>query len=61
MRQTVGAMHMDVAAGNHDVLGAYLFGATPDVTRSYHDALVMRIAETYYAGVRGPSPMLARL
>ncbi len=58
MKRTVGAMHMDVAAGNFDVLGAYSFGATPDVTRSYHDALVMRVAETYYAG-RGRMPLLA--
>lgn len=53
MKRTVGALHMDVAAGNYDVLGAYSFAVTPDVTRSYHDALVMRVAETYYAGGRG--------
>ena len=58
MKRTVGAMNMDVAAGNHDVLGAYSFAATPDVTRSYHDALVMRIAGTCYAG-RDHMPMLA--
>ncbi len=58
MKRTVGAMHMDVAAGNYDVLGAYSFGRTPDVTRSYHDALVMRVAETYYAGGRSRIPML---
>jgi hypothetical protein len=50
MKRTVGAIHMDVPAGNNDVLGAYSFAATPDVSRSYHDALVMRVAETYYAG-----------
>ena len=59
MKRTVGAIHMDVAAGNYDVLGAYSFGATPDVTRSYHDALVMRVAETHYAGQRGRMPLLA--
>src|ERR1035437_425245 len=53
MKRTVGAMHMDVAAGDYNVLGAYSFGATPDVTRSYHDALIMRIAETYYSEARG--------
>jgi len=53
MKRTVGAMHMDVAAGNYDVLGAYSFGRTPDVTRSYHDALVMRVAETYYSFAGG--------
>jgi hypothetical protein len=50
MKRTVGAIHMDVPAGDNDVLGAYSFGVTPDVSRSYHDALVMRVAETYYSG-----------
>ncbi len=59
MKRTVGALHMDVAAGNYDVLGAYSFGGTPDVTRSYHDALIMRVAETYYAGRRGRMPLWA--
>ncbi len=49
MKRTVGAMHMDVPAGNNDVLGAYSFGVTPDVARSYHDALVLRVAQTYYS------------
>jgi hypothetical protein len=59
MKRTVGAMHMDVAAGNYDVLGAYSFGGTPDVTRSYHDALVLRVAETFYAAGRSRIPVLA--
>ncbi len=50
MKRTVGAMHMDVPAGNNDVLGAYSFGVTPDVARSYHNALALRVAQTYYAG-----------
>lgn len=50
MKRTIGAIHLDVPAGNNDVLGAYSFAVTPDVSRSYHDALVMRVAETYYAG-----------
>jgi len=49
MKRTVGAIHLDVQAGNHDVLGAYSFGATPDVARTYHNALVLRVAESYYA------------
>jgi hypothetical protein len=56
MKRTVGAMHLDVPAGNNDVLGAYSFAATPDVSRSYHDALVMRVAETYYAGGQAGGP-----
>jgi hypothetical protein len=67
MKRTVGAMHMDVPAGDNDVLGAYSFGITPDVSRSYHNALVMRVAETYYSGRqaeggprgRGRTPLLA--
>ncbi len=61
MKRTVGAIHMDVAAGDYDVLGAYSFGRTPDVTRSYHDALIMRVAETYYSstGGRNRMPLLA--
>jgi hypothetical protein len=58
MKRTVGAMHMDVAAGDHNVLGAYSFNATPDVTRSYHDALILRIAETFYSGEGGRMPLL---
>ena len=53
IKRTVGAMHLDVPAGNNDVLGAYSFAATPDVSRSYHDALVMRVAGTYYGGQAG--------
>jgi hypothetical protein len=53
MKRTVGAMHMDVAAGDYNALGAYSFNATPDVSRSFHDALIMRIAEAYYAAIRG--------
>ena len=53
MKRTVGAIHLDVPAGNRDVLGAYSFSADPDVSRSYQDALVMRVAETYYAGAGG--------
>ncbi len=56
MKRTIGALHMDVAAGNNDVLGAYSFGMTPDVSRSYHDALIIRVAENYYAGSRGRLP-----
>ncbi|HTP33361.1 MAG TPA: M28 family peptidase [Candidatus Acidoferrales bacterium] len=52
MKRTVGAIHLDVPAGNHDVLGAYSFGATPDVARTYHNALVMRVAESFYAGAQ---------
>jgi hypothetical protein len=50
MKRTVGAINLDVPAGNRDVLGTYSFSATPDVSRSYHDALINRIAEAYYGG-----------
>jgi Peptidase family M28 len=59
LKRTVGAMHLDVPAGNNAVLGAYSFAGTPDVARSYHDALALRVAESYYAGGRARVPLLA--
>lgn len=52
MKRTIGAICMDTAAGAYDVVGAYSFRMNPDVNRSYQDALIMRIAENYYAGSR---------
>jgi len=52
MKRTIGAICMDTAAGPYDVAGAYSFRMNPDVNRSYQDALIMRVAENYYAGSR---------
>lgn len=51
MKRTIGAICMDTAAGPYDVAGAYSFALNPDVARSYQDALIMRVAENYYAGM----------
>ncbi len=56
MKRTVSAICMDTAAGAYDVLGAYNFRMNPDVSRSYQDTLIMRVAEHYYAGMRGRVP-----
>ena len=56
IKRTIGAICMDTAAGNNDVLGAYNFRVNPDVNRSYQDALILRVAENYYAGMRGRFP-----
>jgi hypothetical protein len=56
IKRTIGAICMDTAAGAYDVLGAYSFRVNPDVTRSYQDALIMRVAELYYTGMRGRAP-----
>jgi len=52
IKRTIGAICMDTAAGPYDVAGAYSFRMNPDVNRSYQDALIMRVAENYYAGSR---------
>lgn len=51
MRRTIGAICVDTAAGPYDETGGYAFAMNPDVSRSYQDALIMRIAEAYYAGI----------
>lgn len=56
IKRTIGAICMDTAAGANDVIGAYNFRVNPDVNRSYQDALIIRAAESYYAGMRGRFP-----
>ncbi len=52
IKRTVGAICVDSAAGPYDMSGTeYFFRMNPDVARSYQDALVMRVAETYYASI----------
>lgn len=56
MKRTIGAICVDTPAGPYDQTPAYSFGMDPDVARSYQDALVMRVAETYYAAIPGHFP-----
>lgn len=51
MKRTIGAICMDTPAGPYAETGGYSFAVNPDVSRSYQDALIMRIAENYYAGI----------
>jgi hypothetical protein len=51
MKRTIGAINMDTPAGPYDETPGYTFAMNPDVSRSYQDALIMRIAENYYAGI----------
>lgn len=51
MRRTIGAINMDTAAGPYAETGGYSFAMNPDVSRSYQDALIMRIAENYYSAI----------
>ncbi len=49
IKRTIGAICVDSAAGPYELSGTeYFFRMNPDVARSYQDALVMRVAETYY-------------
>jgi hypothetical protein len=49
IKRTVAAICVDSAAGPYDFAGTeYSFRMNPDVARSYQDALVMRVAESYY-------------
>jgi aminopeptidase-like protein len=59
IKRTVGAICVDSAAGPYELSGTeYFFRMNPDVARSYQDALIMRVAESYYAvaGVRRRLP-----
>ena len=56
MRHTIGAICVDAPAGPYDEVPAYSFIMNPDVSRSYQDALIIRIAESYYAGIPGRFP-----
>jgi hypothetical protein len=51
MKRTIGAINLDTPAGPYDETPGYSFAMNPDVSRSYQDALMMRIAENYYAGI----------
>ena len=51
MKRTVGAMCLDSPAGPYDETGGYTFAVNPDVSRSYQDALILHVAESYYAGL----------
>lgn len=50
IKRTIGAICMDTAAGSYDAADGYSFAMNPDVNRSYQDALIVRVAENYYAG-----------
>jgi hypothetical protein len=53
MRRTVAAMCLDSPAGPYDAAGSEItFVMDADVARSYTDALVLRIAETYFGSKR---------
>ncbi len=51
MKRTIGAMCVDTPAGPYDQTEGYTFALNPDVNRSYQDALIERVAESYYAGL----------
>jgi hypothetical protein len=59
IKRTIGAICVDTPAGPYELSGTeYFFRMNPDVARSYQDALIMRVAESYYAvaGVRRRQP-----
>lgn len=56
MSRTIGALCLDTPAGRYDTTQGYSFALNPDVSRSYQDALMMRIAQTYYAGLHSRYP-----
>lgn len=56
MKRTIGAICVDTPAGRYDETGGYGFALNPDVNRSYQDALILQVAEDYYAAVPHRSP-----
>jgi aminopeptidase-like protein len=49
--RTIAALCVDTPAGPYDAAGtSFAFQLNPDVARSYQDALIVRVAENYYAG-----------
>ena len=56
MKRTIGAICLDTPAGTYDETPGYSFAMNPDVSRSYQDALMMRVAENYYAGLQDRYP-----
>lgn len=55
VRRTVAAICLDTAAGRYELAGTE-FGArlTPDVARSYIDALLVRVADNYFPHLTPP-------
>jgi Peptidase family M28 len=51
MKRTIGALCLDTAAGHYDQTDGFTFDLNPDVSRSYQDALIMQVANAYYAGI----------
>jgi len=50
IKKTIGAICVDSGAGPYDFAGTeFNFRLNPDIARSYQDALVMRVAESYYS------------
>jgi hypothetical protein len=59
IKRTVGAICVDTPAGPYELSGTeFHFRMNPDVGRSYQDALIMRVAESFYSylGVRRRFP-----
>ena len=59
MRRTIGAICLDTPAGRYDETPGYTFTLNPDVSRSYQDALIVHVGESYYAGVKQKFPRWA--
>jgi len=50
IKRTIAAVCVDTAAGPYDAFGTtFAFRLNPDVARSYQDALIIRITESYFA------------
>ncbi|HZQ54585.1 MAG TPA: M28 family peptidase [Bryobacteraceae bacterium] len=56
MRRTIGAICLDTPAGPYDETSGYTFALNPDVSRSYQDALIVHVSESYYAGIKQKFP-----
>lgn len=56
MKRTIGAICMDTPAGPYNETEGYTFALNPDVSRSYQDALIIRVSESYYAGLQQKFP-----
>ncbi len=53
IKRTVAAICLDTPAGPYGMAGTeYTFVLNPDVSRSYTDALILRIGESYFTGRR---------
>jgi hypothetical protein len=57
IRRTVAAICLDTPAGSYELPGTeYSFYLNPDVARSYTDALILRVAESYFPKLDPPRP-----